>query len=446
MPTSNGVEGATPRWVIRRRSTPRRAWVVAVLLLAVFAPPARARLVPVGGEFRVSTGAAALPTSPAVAMDSSGGSIVVWGKGGDIAGRRFDSAGRPLGDELLANTSTSAFHVKPAVAADAVGGFVVVWESYEPEPSDYVIRGQRFDASGAPVGGEFLVDTATTDRQYHPLVAIDPAGGFLLVWEGHALRGSTLDSSGIFAQRYDDGAEPIGDELRISGSTRFAGAPALATDSAFNLTLVWEGAGEEGAGIFGRRYDAAGGAVGDVFQISDRTPDAQLAPAVAMDEAGGLVVVWQRAAAYVSQVMGRRYDRNGMPAGDVFAVTANTGYINAAPRVATVPSGGFLVVWEKDDLTRLYFAPGDIAARQYPPNGAPAGLEIRVNRNRGGDQRLPAVTVDATGSVVVVWHTLPGDSSEAAIFGRRYAASSLAERTRRIGRSMRRGSSTRVTR
>jgi hypothetical protein len=439
MTTTHKVEEATSGSLLRRRSK-LGPWVAAALLLAGFAPPARARLVPAGAEFRVSTGSAALPTAPAVAMDPSGRSIVVWGKGGDIAGRRFDGSGRALDGELVVNTDTSAFHVKPAVAVDALGGFVVVWESFEPEPSDYAIRGQRFDASGAPVGGEFRVDTATTDRQHHPVVAADPTGGFLLVWEGHDLRGASLDSSGIFAQRYDESGEPIGEELRISGSARFAGAPALATDSAGNLVVVWEGAGD-GAGIFGRRYDAAGLAVGGVFQISDATPDAQLAPAVATDATGGLVVVWQRAAAYASQVVGRRHDRSGLPIGDVFAVTASTGYVNAAPRVATFPSGGFLVVWEKDDLSRLFFAPGDVAARQYRPNGDPEGCEIRVNRARDGDQRLPALAVDPTGNVVVLWHSVPDDGSETGIFGRRYTASSVAERARRIGRSMRRASS-----
>ena len=144
-----------------------------------------------------------------------------------MAGRRYDGTGEALDGEFIVNTSTSGFHFKPAVAVYAGGGFVVVWESYEPKPSDYVIRGQRFDASGAPAGGEFQIDSPATARQNHPVVAVDPAGGFLGVWEGRNLTGGVVDSSDIFAQRYDDGGRPIGEELQISGSaSRFAGSPA----------------------------------------------------------------------------------------------------------------------------------------------------------------------------------------------------------------------------
>ncbi len=267
----------------------------------------------------MNTGTAALQTRPAMAVDPSGGFVVVWGSGGNIAARRYDSAGQALGGEFLANTNTSAFHFKPAVATDAAGGFVLVWESFEPEPSDYGIRG--------------------------------------------------------------------------------------------------------------RRYDATGAAAGDEFQVSDFATDAQFAPAVATDVAGGFVVAWQRAAFYISQVVGRRYDSGGTPVGGGFPVTADPGYTHAAPTVATLASGGFLVVWERDDLTQLFFGPGDVVAQRYSSSRAPLGDELVVNGARAGHQGSPAVTADASGNVVVTWHGLPGDGSEPGIFGRRYAVSSSTQRT-----------------
>src|SRR5262245_60867319 len=104
------------RGFVPGRSASKPAWVVAGLLLAVFTAPARATLVPAGSEFQVNTGNAALQTSPAVALDSSGGSVVVWGSGGDIVGRRYDAAGRPVSGEFVANANGAAFHSQPAVA------------------------------------------------------------------------------------------------------------------------------------------------------------------------------------------------------------------------------------------------------------------------------------------------------------------------------------------
>ena len=427
------ADAATPGWFNNRgKKTPSPVWAVAGCLLAVLAPPtARATLRSVGAEFQVNTGTAALQTRPAVAMDPSGGLVVVWGNAGSIAGRRYDNAGGAFGGEFLANTSTSGFHTNPAVATDALGGFVIVWESFEPEPSDHVIRARRYDAGGAAVGGEFRVGRDATDRQHHPLIAVDPAGGFLVVWEGHNLTRNVVDFGAIFAQRYDDGGRPIGEELQISGSaTRFAGSPALATDSAGNLVVVWEGANDHGAGIFARRYDAAGAAVGGEIQISDPASDAQFAPAVATDAAGGFVVVWQRAVAYTSSVVGRRFDSGGMPIGDVFAVTTDAGYTNVSAKVATFPSGDFAVFWERDDLSQLFFGPGDVAARMYLASGVPESGAFLVNEVVNGDQGSPALAADATGNLVVVWHSLPLDGSERGIFGRRFAASSPTEPTR----------------
>jgi hypothetical protein len=369
-------------------------------------------------------------------MDSAGGCAVVWADGYDIRGERYDSAGLAVGDEFLAGTNTSAFPTKPAVAIDACGGLVLIWQSYEHDPSDYVIRGRRYDASGTAVGAEFQVGSAGTDRQYNPAVAVDPAGGFLVIWEGRNLSANFADYSGIFAQRYDASGRPLGEELQINGdASYFAVSPAMAMDSAGNLVVVWAGdsADRGGGGIFARRYDAAGRAFGAEIQISESSTEAQFAPAVATDDEGGFVVVWQRAAFFVSQVVGRRYDSGGMPVGDVFRVTADAGYTNAFPTVAALPGGDFVVVWERDDLSQLFVGPGDIVAQQYLSSGDPVGGALRVNHVVAGHQGTPAVTADATGHLVVAWLDLAGIESEGGIFARHYSVSSADEGTECAG-------------
>src|SRR5262245_607071 len=110
------AEAGTPGCLIRARRASHSVYAVAGLLLAVCAAPmAHATLRSVGAEFQISTGSAALQTTPAVAMDPTGGMVVVWTSGGNIAGRRYDNAGQALGAEFQANTNTSAFHSRPAV-------------------------------------------------------------------------------------------------------------------------------------------------------------------------------------------------------------------------------------------------------------------------------------------------------------------------------------------
>src|SRR5688500_17456171 len=61
-----------------------------------------------------------------------------------------------LGPELQVNTYTTDAQAIPSVASDASGNFIVAWQSVQDGSSDSIIAA-RFDASGNPVGGEFLV-------------------------------------------------------------------------------------------------------------------------------------------------------------------------------------------------------------------------------------------------------------------------------------------------
>jgi hypothetical protein len=55
-------------------------------------------------------------------------------------------------------------------------------------------QGQRYNASGSAIGGEFQINTYTTNSQYRPSVASDSSGNFVVVWESDGSAGS--DTSG----------------------------------------------------------------------------------------------------------------------------------------------------------------------------------------------------------------------------------------------------------
>src|SRR5262249_58409985 len=102
------------------------------------------------------------------------------GDRGGVFGQRYDGSGAPVGTEFQVNPYTPGLQRAPAVAAVQNGGFVVVWESgssyYQTgqDGSSVGVFGQRLDASGAPVGGEFQVNTYTTDLQSAPAVSAEP--------------------------------------------------------------------------------------------------------------------------------------------------------------------------------------------------------------------------------------------------------------------------------
>jgi hypothetical protein len=269
---------------------------LGAILTLLPAGPARGQAL-LGGEFQVNSYTTSYQSYPAVAIDLAGGFVVVWrsagqdGDGTGIFGRRFDAAGTPQGAEFQVNSYTTGSQTtSAAVASDpAGGGFVVVWPG-----SGGDISGQRFDAAGAPQGGEFRVNSYTTAGQSHPGVAVGPTGDFVVVWQSYGDQDG--NGGGIFGQRFDAAGEPLGGEFQVNSLTNQAQRwPSVATDPAGGFVVAWLSAGGDGSGygVTGRRFDAAGAAEGPEFQVNSYTTSNQWFPSVAAGATRTFVVVWQ---------------------------------------------------------------------------------------------------------------------------------------------------------
>ena len=141
--------------------------------------------------------------------------------------------GNPVGPEFRVNTYTTGFQSYPDVAADT-SGFVVTWFG-DQDGSGYGVFGQRFSSSGAPLGSEFAVNTFTTGDQMFSSVASDPAGNFVVAWQSDGQDGSSF---GVFGQRYSASGSPLGPEVRVNSFTTLGqSSPVVATDGRL-CTLV----------------------------------------------------------------------------------------------------------------------------------------------------------------------------------------------------------------
>jgi hypothetical protein len=168
-----------------------------------------------GSEFLVNTIIAGGQTLPAVAMDADGDFVVSWedysnhdGSGSGIFARRYNSSGDPQGAQFTVNSNTMSIQWHSDIAMDYDGDFVVTWESYQYGGSFFGTYAQRYNSDGSkPVvnGGEFLVNTITTNSQKFPAAAMDDNGDFVITWANKPDAGSTQDGSGysVSAARYN---------------------------------------------------------------------------------------------------------------------------------------------------------------------------------------------------------------------------------------------------
>jgi hypothetical protein len=252
---------------------------------------------PLGAEFRVNTYTTDVQIRPAVAADASGNFVVVWesdfqdGSEYGVFGQRYSSSGAPLGPEFRVNTITTNPQSDAAVASDPSGNFVVAWTGQDG-PS-FGVFGQRYASSGAALGPEFRVNTYTTQHQYQSSVASDSFGNFVVVWQSYGQDGSVR---GIFGQRFAASGTPLGPEFRVNTyTTSFQYLPCVASDPAGSFVVAWQSNTQDGSGygVIGQRYAGSGLPLGGEFRVNTYTTNNQTVPSIAADSAGNFVVAWQ---------------------------------------------------------------------------------------------------------------------------------------------------------
>jgi hypothetical protein len=210
----------------------------------------------VGGEFRVNTATANKQLFPSVAMDNDGDFVVTWSSYGQdghrygVYARRYNAAGVAQGGEFRVNTTTTGQQRNSVVAMDAAGGFVIAWSSDQDGSSDGIYA-QRYNAAGIAQGGEFKVNTYTTNSQRLPVIAMDATGDFVVAWQSYKQDGA---GDGIYAQRYDATGVAQGSEFRVNTTT--AGqqrATRIAMEADGDFLIGWENFGSGNDGFFSQQ-------------------------------------------------------------------------------------------------------------------------------------------------------------------------------------------------
>ena len=385
----------------------------------------------VGTQFLANSNTADQQTDVAAAMTPDGSFILVWASnnqdddGYGIFAQRYDADGNVLDAEFKVNTVFHKHQTDPAVAVADDGSFVVVWVSEDQDGNNKGIFGQRFDASGTRTGAEFQVNTYYNKAQIAPDIATDATGRFVVVWASDDQDGNDY---GVYGQVFDAVGAKVGGEFLVNLTTaRHQHAPSVAMNHDGDFVVAWqsENAGDNKWDILARRFDA-NGAAKDVaeIQVSSVSDETQLAPDVAMDNAGDFVVVWQsKDLDYPDGDYGifhRAFDADGTPR-TAKQVLVNTQVVDhqQAPVVAMDGDGDYIVAWqgEKQDDPDHKFG---VFAQRYTNDGSELGREFRANTTTVKNQRTPALAAGDDGRFIVAWESDGEDGSGYGIYGQLY--------------------------
>ncbi|MDZ4689341.1 MAG: cadherin domain-containing protein, partial [Planctomycetaceae bacterium] len=252
-----------------------------------------------GGEFQVNSLTNLDQRFSTVAMDADGDFVITWssngqdGSGGGIFAQRYNAAGTAQGSEFQVNTYTTNSQKFSTVGMDADGDFVVTWTSYGQDGNDDGVFAQRYNAAGVAQGGNFQVNTHTTNTQRYSTVSLDLSGDFVITWSSSG--GQDGDGYGIFARRYNAAGTAQGGEFQINafttGDQRFS---AVSLDADGDFVVSWTSEGQDGnvSGVFARQYNAAGAAQGGELQVNTYTTGTQWFSSVSLDADGDFAVAW----------------------------------------------------------------------------------------------------------------------------------------------------------
>jgi len=176
-----------------------------------------------------------------------------------IYGQRYNANGEAVGSEFRANTEMDYQQRNPSVTALSDGGFVVTWDSDEQDGSREGIFGQRYDAAGLATGAEFQINSYTTIGQQYSSVTGLSDGGFVVTWMSYVQDG---DARGVFGQRYDATGAPAGSEFLINATTASAQEdPSVTALSDGGFVVTWESWQQDGSssGVYGQMFSYASG-------------------------------------------------------------------------------------------------------------------------------------------------------------------------------------------
>ena len=157
--------------------------------------------------------------------------------------------------------------------------------------------------------------------------------------------------------------------------------------------------------------------IGDQFVVSETLGFTPNPAAVAVRSDGSYVAAWESFGEDGSNfgVFAQRFDANGVGIDPApFQVNTTTLREQSAPAIAVDASGNVLVVWQSkgQDEGNTF----GVFGQWYNSAGTRLGNEFRVNSVTAGDQKAPSVAIDGSGKAAVAWQSFGQDGSDWGVY------------------------------
>ncbi len=297
-------------------------------------------------------------------VDAQGNVRVFWADSQTaVYFREFNASGQALGSPVQV-----AGGLRVSFVGLPDGSFDEIYTPPIPPGGtpQFTIMVQRFDASGAPVGGPIVAATNNSDPE--PVAAVDGSGNLLIAYVESSSAGSTIDAVTLSASGSITRA-PWRLNSQAYGNLY---GPAVALDASGDGVITWNDEGQKA--VMALRVTQAGlsndSAELTVFPDPGHSDPAQ---AAGVDAQGDITI------AYSDQqtIHIHRYGADGSDGGDQIAYVAGTTTIYHV-RLATNPEGWTFVAWDETQTGVGLYDVDEVNGKLINPQGRVQSTSILV--------------------------------------------------------------------
>lgn len=323
---------------------------------------------PVGSEFQVNTRTYNDQDDISVTALSNGGFVVSYfsdfdenDEGYGWHAQVYDASGTPSTGELYVSPPGN---YSTAISDATGGGFVVISRIIYASGLTIMnkVVGQIYDASGNKVDARFDVTSGRSEPILEISVTTLTNGDLVVTWTTDALAGNYND---VFGQLIAQDGTMLGPEFQINThatESQYESAVTPLSNGGFVVTYTTKGLDGSDRGIAAQMYDNTGSAVGSEILVNTTTIVIEDASDVAGLPDGGFIVVWNHDNDGEYAIYGQRFDASGGKVGDEYTIAFSNTHFSDHPSIAVLDNGSFMVTWDNVGTSHL-----DIFARSFKP-------------------------------------------------------------------------------
>lgn len=387
-----------------------------------------------GSEFLVNSNTTDSQHAPEADTLSNGNYVIVWVDYGvgttsstDIKGQVFNAEGAAVGAEFVVNDITLADQIQPAITALENGTFVVSWTDISRTvESDAGIRAQIFHNSGTPIGNSFRVNTVGgRGVQSKSDIAELNNGNFIITWD---------DPAGVYYQLFNADGTEVGDDTLGSPLNRASRDPSVSALVDGGFVVAWQDYSrayldQSGSAIVAQKFDVNGVKVSNEFLVNSTYNSTQNQPEVQALNNGNYIIIWGDSSKGGTNpdIRGQFFQSDGIQIGSEFIVNDTLSNVQVHPTIDVLSDGNLAIAW-LDRSGQGADTSGDaIRTKILAPDGTTVSSEIVANTTTLNDQGWPAINALADGDFLITWADLSqtgSDTSSWAVRGQHFTQNS----------------------